>query len=141
MAQVKLIVEKHADGHVAYPLGLKGVVVGQGDTYEDAVADVKSAIAFHIETFGSKCLRTMSPLWKSALPKQALPSAQVSRGQTDSPRRRGVASTSNTGDPDTPKSFFGVEVLNLRPLVYNRHRGVLWDLCKVPLDPAFFEFD
>ena len=52
-AQVKLIVEKHADGYVAYPLGLKGVVVGQGDTYEDAVADVKSAIAFHIETFGS----------------------------------------------------------------------------------------
>ena len=30
-AQVKLIVEEHADGCVAYPLGLKGVVVGQGD--------------------------------------------------------------------------------------------------------------
>lgn len=57
-AQVKLIVVKHADGYVAYPLGLKGVVVGQGDTYEDAVADVKSAIAFHIETFGSKVDRT-----------------------------------------------------------------------------------
>jgi predicted RNase H-like HicB family nuclease len=53
-AHVKLIVEKHADGYVAYPLGLKGVVVGQGDTYEDAVADVRSAIAFHIETFGPK---------------------------------------------------------------------------------------
>ncbi len=48
-AQVKLIVEKHADGYVAYPLGLKGVVVGQGDTHEDAVADVKSPIAFHVE--------------------------------------------------------------------------------------------
>ena len=27
---VKIIVEKHRDGYVAYPLGLKGVVVGQG---------------------------------------------------------------------------------------------------------------
>ena len=60
-AQVKLIVEKHADGYVAYPLGLKGVVVGQGDTYEDAVADVKSAIAFHIETFGSEVFEDDRP--------------------------------------------------------------------------------
>ena len=50
--QFKIIVEKHPDGYVAYPLGLKGVVVGEGDTYEDALADVKSAIQFHIETFG-----------------------------------------------------------------------------------------
>ena len=28
--QVKIIVEKHPDGYVAYPLGLKGVVVGEG---------------------------------------------------------------------------------------------------------------
>lgn len=60
-AQVKLIVEKHADGYVAYPLGLKGVVVGQGDTYEGAVADVKSAIAFHIETFGSEVFEDDAP--------------------------------------------------------------------------------
>jgi predicted RNase H-like HicB family nuclease len=26
--------------------------VGEGDTYEEALADVKSAIQFHIETFG-----------------------------------------------------------------------------------------
>lgn len=52
MRQFKIIVEKHPDGYVAYPLGLKGVVVGQGDTYEKAVSDVKSAIRFHIETFG-----------------------------------------------------------------------------------------
>ena len=48
----KIIVEKHADGYVAYPLGLKGVVVGEGDSYEEALSDVKSAIGFHIETFG-----------------------------------------------------------------------------------------
>jgi len=51
MRQVKIIIEKHPDGYVAYPLGLKGVVVGEGDTYEEALADVKSAIKFHIETF------------------------------------------------------------------------------------------
>lgn len=49
---LRVVVEKHSDGYVAYPLGLRGVVVGQGDTYEDALSDVKSAIAFHIETFG-----------------------------------------------------------------------------------------
>ena len=52
--QCKIIVEKHSDGYVAYPLGLKGTVVGEGDTYEDALADVKSAIRFHIETFGDE---------------------------------------------------------------------------------------
>lgn len=50
--QFKIIVEKHPDGYVAYPLGIKGVVVGQGDTYEEALSDVKSAIHFHIESFG-----------------------------------------------------------------------------------------
>jgi predicted RNase H-like HicB family nuclease len=58
----KVIVEKHADGYVAYPLGFKGVVVGEGDTYEDALADVKSAIQFHIETFGVEILETDTPV-------------------------------------------------------------------------------
>ena len=53
MKQFKIVVEKHPDTYVAYPLGLKGVVVGQGDSYESALDDVKSAIRFHIETFGS----------------------------------------------------------------------------------------
>lgn len=52
--QFKIVVEKNLDGYVGYPIGLKGVVVGQGDTYEEALADVKSAIRFHIETFGSE---------------------------------------------------------------------------------------
>ncbi len=58
MTNIKVIVEKHTDGYVAYPLGLKGVVVGQGDTYEEALADVRSAIRFHIETFGDEVLQT-----------------------------------------------------------------------------------
>lgn len=52
MEPLKIIIEKHIDGYIAYPIGLKGAVVGEGDTYEEALADVKSAIQFHIETFG-----------------------------------------------------------------------------------------
>ncbi|MCP4255660.1 MAG: type II toxin-antitoxin system HicB family antitoxin [Candidatus Scalindua sp.] len=52
--QFKIVVEKHSDGYVAYPLGLKGVVVGDGDTYEAALNNVKSAIKFHVETFGDE---------------------------------------------------------------------------------------
>lgn len=56
MRQIKIIIEKHPDGYVAYPLGIKGVVVGQGDSYEEALADIKSAIRFHLETFGESAL-------------------------------------------------------------------------------------
>ena len=56
MTSIKIIVEKHPDGCVAYPLGLSAAVVGQGDSYEAALADVRSAIAFHIETFGAEAL-------------------------------------------------------------------------------------
>ncbi len=52
MKAPKLIIEKRSEGYVAYPLGLKGVVGGQGNTYEEALADVRSAIQFHVETFG-----------------------------------------------------------------------------------------
>ena len=62
MKQYKIIVEKHPDGYVAYPLGLKGVVVGQGDTYEEALADIKSAIRFHIESFGDEVLEVEPPV-------------------------------------------------------------------------------
>ncbi|GAB6275146.1 MAG: hypothetical protein STSR0004_20110 [Peptococcaceae bacterium] len=58
MRQLKIIVEKYPEGYVAYPLGLKGVVVGEGDTYEEALADVKSAIKFHMETFGREIFET-----------------------------------------------------------------------------------
>ena len=57
-----MVVEKHAEGYAAYPLGLKGVVVGEGDTYEEALANVKSAIRFHIETFGEEVLEGDSPV-------------------------------------------------------------------------------
>jgi len=60
--QIKVVVEKHPDGYVAYPLGVKGVVVGEGDTYEEALADVRSAIQFHVETFGQEVLGTEPPV-------------------------------------------------------------------------------
>jgi len=51
---MKFIVEQHSDGFVAYPLGLRGVVIGQGDTRDDSLADAQSAAKFHLETFGSE---------------------------------------------------------------------------------------
>jgi len=62
MKQFKIVVEKHPDTYVAYPLGLKGVVIAQGDTYESALNDVKSAIKFHIETFGLEEMEVDSPI-------------------------------------------------------------------------------
>ena len=62
MKHLKIVVEKHPDVYVAYPLGLKGVVIGQGDTYEAALEDVKSAIQFHLETFGPEALEVDPPI-------------------------------------------------------------------------------
>ena len=67
MQQLKIIVEKHPDGYVAYPLGLRGVVVGQGETYEEALQDVKSAIRFHIDTFGKEVFEIDPPVVKAGL--------------------------------------------------------------------------
>ena len=60
MKNLKIIVEKHPDGYVAYPLGIQGIVVGEGDTYEEALNDVRSAILFHVETFGEAVLESES---------------------------------------------------------------------------------
>lgn len=62
MKSLKILIEKHPDGYVAYPLGLKGVVVGEGNSYEEALTDVKSAILFHVETFGAEVLEDESPV-------------------------------------------------------------------------------
>jgi len=59
---LKIVVERHPDGYVAYPLGVNGVVVGQGDSYEEALADVASALQFHIETFGDEAVDVDSPV-------------------------------------------------------------------------------
>jgi predicted RNase H-like HicB family nuclease len=63
--QLKIIVEKHPDVYIAYPLGIERVVVGQGDSYEEALSDVKSAIRFHIETFGEGVLEVDPPVFEA----------------------------------------------------------------------------
>lgn len=72
MRNLKVIVEKHADGYVAYPLGVKGVVVGEGETYEEALADVKSAIAFHAQSFGPDALEIDPPILEAFVAEAAL---------------------------------------------------------------------
>ena len=69
---VKIIIEKHEDGYVSYPLGLKGVIVGQGDTYDEALADVTSAIKFHEETFGSDAFVEDSPVLEAFIAETSL---------------------------------------------------------------------
>jgi hypothetical protein len=62
MQQFKVVVEKHSDGFIAYPLGFKGAIVGEGDTAAEAVADVTSAIRFSLETFGQEALEDDTPV-------------------------------------------------------------------------------
>jgi predicted RNase H-like HicB family nuclease len=73
MKQFKIVVEKHPDTYLAYPLGLKGVVIGQGDSYEAALADVKSAILFHIETFGLETLEIDPPILEAFIAEAGVP--------------------------------------------------------------------
>ena len=72
MKQIKIVVEKHPDGYVAYPLGVKGVVVGQGDSYEEALADVRSALRFHGETFGFDALEADPPVLEAFVAEAAV---------------------------------------------------------------------
>lgn len=58
---MKIIIEKHSDGYVAYPAGIQGVVVGEGETFDEALQDVQNAIRFHIETFGRDSLESENP--------------------------------------------------------------------------------
>ena len=57
-----MIIERHPDGYVACPVGIKSVVVGEGDSYEEVFADVKSAIRFRLETFGPEALDVDEPV-------------------------------------------------------------------------------
>jgi len=73
MKQLKIIVEKHPDGYIAYPLGMKGVIVGQGDTYDEALNDIKSAIRFHIESFGPDVLDVDPPVLEAFIAETGIP--------------------------------------------------------------------
>jgi predicted RNase H-like HicB family nuclease len=73
--QFKIVVEKHSDGYVAYPLGLQGIVIGEGDTYDAALADVTSAIQFYIETFGPEVIERESPVLEAFVAEAGVPTA------------------------------------------------------------------
>jgi predicted RNase H-like HicB family nuclease len=72
MRPIKIVVERHEDGYVAYPIGVKGVVVGEGDSYEEALADVRSAIRFHVESFGPSMLEEKSDVIEAFIAEMAL---------------------------------------------------------------------
>ena len=73
MKHFKILIEKHPDGYVAYPVGIKGgVVVGEGDTYEEALRDVQSALRFHLETFGLGSLECEEPVIEAFIAEAAV---------------------------------------------------------------------
>ncbi len=67
MKNIKIIVEKHPDGYIAYPIGIEEVVIGEGDSYEEALEDANSALRFHVETFGWEVLNTESPVLEASI--------------------------------------------------------------------------
>jgi predicted RNase H-like HicB family nuclease len=72
MKKLKFVIEKHRDGYVAYPLGLKGAVVGEGDSYESALADARSAAAFDIESFGKEAFVDQDFLLEASITEASL---------------------------------------------------------------------
>jgi predicted RNase H-like HicB family nuclease len=60
--EIRFLVEEHPDGFVAYPLGVEGVVIGQGDSAEEAISDARSALRSHLEAFGESVLISDEPV-------------------------------------------------------------------------------
>jgi predicted RNase H-like HicB family nuclease len=55
MRNIKIVIERHEDGYVGYPLGFtRGAIVGQGDTYAAALKDTEGSIGFFIEHYGKE---------------------------------------------------------------------------------------
>lgn len=69
---IKFVVEKHIGGYIAYPLGVQGVVAGQGSTYKEALDDAKSALKFHIETFGDDVLDDEAEIIEAFIEEEAI---------------------------------------------------------------------
>ncbi|MGK7943103.1 MAG: type II toxin-antitoxin system HicB family antitoxin [Microcystaceae cyanobacterium] len=75
MDNIKIIVEKHTDGYIAYPLNVQGIVIGEGETYQEALEDAQSALRFHIETFGEEVLDNDSPIIEASIVEVSLQNA------------------------------------------------------------------
>ncbi len=72
MNTLKIIIEKHEDGYTAYPIGIGSIIVGQGNSSEEAVNDLQSAINFHIETFGADILQETNHIQEVSITELAL---------------------------------------------------------------------
>lgn len=71
MSKLKIVVEKHEDCYVAYPLGVDGAVVGEGGTFDEALADARSAIREYVEEFGVERLNLESPVLEARIVEAA----------------------------------------------------------------------
>jgi predicted RNase H-like HicB family nuclease len=63
LKSINVIIEKHPEGYVAYLLGLSGVLLSKGNTYQEALENIKFTIKFHLEnfrkeTFQDECIIT-----------------------------------------------------------------------------------
>ena len=50
MKQIKIIFEKHPDACIAYPIGLKGVIIGEGNTYEEVIANLQTFKHYNLKS-------------------------------------------------------------------------------------------
>ena len=64
---IQIVIERHSDTYLAYPLGVNGAVVGEGDSADEALENVKSALREFIETFGSEVLDNDNPIMDAFL--------------------------------------------------------------------------
>lgn len=69
---VKIVVERHPDGYVAYPLGTTGVIVAEGASYEEALRNVRSAIEFHRQSFGPEGFEAEMPALEAFVAETAI---------------------------------------------------------------------
>jgi predicted RNase H-like HicB family nuclease len=60
LRSINIIIEKHPEGYVAYPSGLSGVLLIEGNTYQEALENIKSTIKFHLETFRKETFKDES---------------------------------------------------------------------------------
>lgn len=72
LSKLKIIVERHEDCYTAYPLGVEGACIGQGKTFDEALADVRSAIRAHVKVFGIEALNLDQPVLEARIVDDAV---------------------------------------------------------------------
>jgi predicted RNase H-like HicB family nuclease len=62
---MKILIEKNEDHYTAYPIGINGCIVAEGETFDEVLSNIKSAISFHIETFGRESLESENTIMEA----------------------------------------------------------------------------